>query len=35
MTLLRQSASFPGGGAIHIWAPFPSLEGPSARNTLL
>src|SRR5207249_3311161 len=29
MTLFLQSASFPGGGAIHICAPFPSREGPS------
>src|SRR5437016_13329913 len=35
MTLFLQSASFPGGGAIHICAPFPSREGPSVRNTLL
>src|SRR5881394_3685576 len=35
ITLLRQSASLPGGGAIHICAPFPSREGPSVRNTLL
>src|SRR5205823_15029749 len=35
ITLLRQPARLPGGGAIHLCAPFPSREGPAARNTVL
>ena len=34
MTLFAQSASFPGGGAMNMPAPFPSSDPASARNTL-